>query len=115
MILCSAVLLYTQTWETYQTNITKESEFYDPDTVELMEWAAKQPKDTVFSVSEILFFNFHKILQGSMQLNAGVRLSSWRALTNHPHYEDKECFAFSKAYSRFQTKGRIFLGLSKSV
>ena len=73
VVICAAVLLYTQTWETYQTAITKESEFYDPDTVELMEWAAKQPKDTVFS--------------GSMQLNAGVRLSSWRALTNHPHYE----------------------------
>ena len=50
-------------------------EFYDPDTVELMEWGAKLPRDTVFS--------------GSMQLNAGVRLSTWRALTNHPHYEDK--------------------------
>jgi len=75
VVICAALLLYTQTWETYQTVITKESEFYDPDTVELMEWAAEQPKDTVFS--------------GSMQLNAGVRLSSWRALTNHPHYEDK--------------------------
>ena len=73
VVICAALLLYTQTWETYQTVITKESEFYDPDTVELMEWAAEQPKDSVFS--------------GSMQLNAGVRLSSWRALTNHPHYE----------------------------
>ena len=59
VVICAAVLLYTQTWEAYQTNISKESEFYDPDTVELMEWAAKTPKDTVFS--------------GSMQLNAGVR------------------------------------------
>jgi len=66
---------YVQNIEDYTTQTTKELEFYDPDTVELMEWGAKQPKDTVFS--------------GSMQLNAGVRLSTWRALTNHPHYEDK--------------------------
>jgi len=59
----------------YAERTTKELEFYDPDTVELMEWGAKLPQDTVFS--------------GSMQLNAGVRLSTWRALTNHPHYEDK--------------------------
>jgi hypothetical protein len=51
---------YVQNIEDYTTQTTKELEFYDPDTVELMEWGAKQPKDTVFS--------------GSMQLNAGVRL-----------------------------------------
>ena len=64
-----------QTVDDYKGRIGKETEFFDPDTVELMEWGALQPKDTVFS--------------GSMQLNAGVRLSTWRALTNHPHYEDK--------------------------
>ena len=63
------------TIDDYKGRLAKEMEFYDPDTVELMEWGAVQPKDTVFS--------------GSMQLNAGVRLSTWRALTNHPHYEDK--------------------------
>ncbi len=26
---------------------------------------------------------------GSMQLLAGVRLSTWRPITNHPHFEDK--------------------------
>ena len=60
VIFVGLLLTYSNTYQTYQTNISKESEFYDPDTVELMEWAAKQPKDTVFS--------------GSMQLNAGVRL-----------------------------------------
>ena len=33
---------------------------------------------------------------GSMQLLAGVRLSTFRPLTNHPHFEDKEL--------RFRTK-----------
>ena len=82
---------YYNNIEDYTKQTTKELEFYDPDTVELMEWGAQQPRDTVFS--------------GSMQLNAGVRLrlgiyrnldqwfhvifSTWRALTNHPHYEDK--------------------------
>lgn len=69
-----ALCLYG-TYDDYKGRISKEMEFYDPDTVELMEWGAKLPQDTVFS--------------GSMQLNAGVRLSTWRALTNHPHYEDK--------------------------
>ncbi|XP_041463579.1 probable C-mannosyltransferase DPY19L3 [Lytechinus variegatus] len=52
-------------------------EFYDPDTVELMNWISQQtPKTAVFS--------------GSMQLLAGVKLCTGRRLTNHPHYEDKQ-------------------------
>ncbi|CAH1800272.1 unnamed protein product [Owenia fusiformis] len=52
-------------------------EFYDPDTVELMDWIKKAtPKQAVFS--------------GSMQLLAGVKLCTGRSLTNHPHYEDKQ-------------------------
>ena len=27
---------------------------------------------------------------GTMQLMAGVRLCTWRPITNHPHFEDKE-------------------------
>lgn len=33
---------------------------------------------------------------GSMQLLAGVRLSTFRPLTNHPHFEDKELRARTK-------------------
>lgn len=52
-------------------------EFYDPDTVELMNWIDQHtPKDAAFS--------------GSMQLLAGVKLCTGRKLTNHPHFEDKE-------------------------
>ncbi|XP_074656424.1 protein C-mannosyl-transferase DPY19L3-like [Tubulanus polymorphus] len=60
--------------------VTKEledlREFYDPDTVQLMEWINKSTlKGAAFT--------------GSMQLLAGVKLCTGRPLTNHPHYEDK--------------------------
>ncbi|KAJ8307809.1 hypothetical protein KUTeg_014639 [Tegillarca granosa] len=52
-------------------------EFWDPDTVELMEWIKKSvPLTASFT--------------GSMQLLAGVKLCTGRPITNHPHYEDKE-------------------------
>ncbi|XP_023930612.1 probable C-mannosyltransferase DPY19L3 [Lingula anatina] len=51
-------------------------EFYDPDTVDLMEWVKKSvPREAAFT--------------GSMQLLAGVKLCTERHITNHPHYEDK--------------------------
>merc|ERR1712212_1377119 len=51
-------------------------EFYDPDTVDLMEWIQQNTyKDDVMS--------------GSMQLMAGVKLCTGRTLTNHPHFEDQ--------------------------
>ena len=50
-------------------------EFYDPDTVDLMQWLQNTEKDAVISVS--------------MQLMAGVKLCSSRAITNHPHFEDQ--------------------------
>lgn len=50
-------------------------EFWDPDTVELMEWIQNfTPPTAVFA--------------GSMQLLAGVKLCTNRHITNHPHYED---------------------------
>nr|XP_045614289.1 probable C-mannosyltransferase DPY19L3 [Procambarus clarkii] len=50
-------------------------EFWDPDTVELMEWIQSYtPPEAVFA--------------GSMQLLAGVKLCTGRHITNHPHYED---------------------------
>uniref|UniRef100_A0A8C1YVU7 Dpy-19 like C-mannosyltransferase 3 n=1 Tax=Cyprinus carpio TaxID=7962 RepID=A0A8C1YVU7_CYPCA len=56
--------------------ISELREFYDPDTVELMEWIRlKTPKRAVFA--------------GSMQLLAGIKLCTGRVLTNHPHYEDQ--------------------------
>lgn len=58
-------------------------EFWDPDTVELMEWIKKSTAPTA-------------ALSGSMQLMAGVKLCTGRPITNHPHYEDK--------YLRIKTK-----------
>ncbi|KAL4232819.1 hypothetical protein ACF0H5_007505 [Mactra antiquata] len=52
-------------------------EFWDPDTVELMEWIKNNvPPMAAFS--------------GSMQLMAGIKLCTGRPITNHPHYEDKD-------------------------
>lgn len=51
-------------------------EFWDPDTVELMEWIKSNTAPAA-------------ALSGSMQLMAGVKLCTGRPITNHPHYEDK--------------------------
>ena len=59
------------------TELEDLREFWDPDTVDLMEWINRDiPKNAAFT--------------GSMQLLAGVRLCTSRPLTNHPHFEDKD-------------------------
>ncbi|GFR59836.1 Dpy-19-like protein 3 [Elysia marginata] len=68
-----------------------ETEFWDPDTVELMEWiVAKTPPGAAFT--------------GSMQLLAGVKLCTGRPVTNHPHYEDK--YLRLKTLQLYQIYGR---------
>ncbi|XP_056098543.1 probable C-mannosyltransferase DPY19L3 isoform X1 [Rhinichthys klamathensis goyatoka] len=68
--------LYYKFWPRMMEEISELREFYDPDTVELMEWIRlKTPKRAVFA--------------GSMQLLAGIKLCTGRILTNHPHYEDQ--------------------------
>uniref|UniRef100_A0A8B9Q8R2 Dpy-19 like C-mannosyltransferase 3 n=1 Tax=Apteryx owenii TaxID=8824 RepID=A0A8B9Q8R2_APTOW len=63
-------------WPGIMDELSELREFYDPDTVELMNWIkSNTPNTTVFA--------------GSMQLLAGVKLCTGRILTNHPHYEDK--------------------------
>ena len=49
-------------------------EFYDQDTVDLMQQNTEKDKDAVIS--------------GSMQFLAGVKLCLDRTVTNHPHFED---------------------------
>lgn len=56
-------------------NIKIFKEFYDPNTVDLMEFINGESKKNVYS--------------GSMQLMAGVKACTNRAITNHPHFEDK--------------------------
>ncbi|NXC35537.1 D19L3 mannosyltransferase, partial [Campylorhamphus procurvoides] len=63
-------------WPGIMDELSELREFYDPDTVELMNWIkSNTPSTAVFA--------------GSMQLLAGVKLCTGRTLTNHPHYEDK--------------------------
>ncbi|XP_061101595.1 probable C-mannosyltransferase DPY19L3 [Conger conger] len=68
--------LYYKFWPKLMEEVSELREFYDPDTVELMTWiSSKTSKKAVFA--------------GSMQLLAGIKLCTGRALTNHPHYEDR--------------------------
>ncbi|XP_063044863.1 probable C-mannosyltransferase DPY19L3 isoform X2 [Engraulis encrasicolus] len=68
--------LYYKFWPKLMEELSELREFFDPDTVELMTWiSSKTPKRAVFA--------------GSMQLLAGIKLCTGRALTNHPHYEDR--------------------------
>ncbi|VDK63247.1 unnamed protein product [Onchocerca ochengi] len=60
----------------YKEQMANEQEFYDPDTVALMEWI-KRSTQPLTSWS------------GSMQLMAGVKACTGRYLANHPHFEDK--------------------------
>lgn len=58
------------------SELSELREFYDPDTVELMQWInTKTSRQDVFA--------------GSMQLLASVKLCTGRTITNHPHYENK--------------------------
>ncbi|KAH3739009.1 probable C-mannosyltransferase DPY19L3 [Dreissena polymorpha] len=66
-------------------------EFWDPDTVELMEWIKS---NTAPAAS----------LTGSMQLMAGIKLSTGRPITNHPHYEDKHLRIKTKELYQYYAK-----------
>lgn len=70
-------IIFLQYWGKISSEVWPEElyEFWDPDTVELMEWIRTYtPPNAVFA--------------GSMQLLAGVKLCTGRHITNHPHYED---------------------------
>uniref|UniRef100_A0A8C9SNK4 Dpy-19 like C-mannosyltransferase 3 n=1 Tax=Scleropages formosus TaxID=113540 RepID=A0A8C9SNK4_SCLFO len=78
IITCSVMIypLCSEFWPKIKEEVSELREFYDPDTVELMTWiSSKTPSTAVFA--------------GSMQLLAGIKLCTGRALTNHPHYEDR--------------------------
>ncbi|MCP9265333.1 hypothetical protein DINM_020604 [Dirofilaria immitis] len=68
-------LLYSQ-YGIYKEQMANEQEFYDPDTVALMEWIMKSTESSTS-------------WSGSMQLMAGVKACTGRYLANHPHFEDK--------------------------
>uniref|UniRef100_A0A8C8R6Y0 Dpy-19 like C-mannosyltransferase 3 n=1 Tax=Pelusios castaneus TaxID=367368 RepID=A0A8C8R6Y0_9SAUR len=64
-------------WPGMMDELSELREFYDPDTVELMNWIKSNTSKKA-------------VIAGSMQLLAGVKLCTGRILTNHPHYEDKD-------------------------
>ena len=99
-----------------QATLGELREFWDPDTVELMEWIRYKFKpimiiyicasmrllmstglllvnnETIYSVLCLVFSNSTApaaSFAGSMQLLAGVKLCTGRHITNHPHYENK--------------------------
>uniref|UniRef100_A0A8C3C623 Dpy-19 like C-mannosyltransferase 3 n=1 Tax=Cairina moschata TaxID=8855 RepID=A0A8C3C623_CAIMO len=77
-LILECVHLYTSQrfWPGIMDELSELREFYDPDTVELMNWIKSNTPNTA-------------VFAGSMQLLAGVKLCTGRTLTNHPHYEDK--------------------------
>ncbi|XP_023411425.1 probable C-mannosyltransferase DPY19L3 isoform X2 [Loxodonta africana] len=78
-------------WPGMMDELSELREFYDPDTVELMNWIiSNTPRNAVFA--------------GSMQLLAGVKLCTGRTLTNHPHYEDKSLRERTKAVYQIYAK-----------
>ncbi|XP_058530477.1 probable C-mannosyltransferase DPY19L3 isoform X2 [Ochotona princeps] len=88
-----AVLLYLcyKFWPGMMDELSELREFYDPDTVELMNWIkSNTPRKAVFA--------------GSMQLLAGVKLCTGRTLTNHPHYEDSSLRERTKAVYQIYAK-----------
>ncbi|KAG3255771.1 protein C-mannosyl-transferase DPY19L3 isoform X2 [Ictidomys tridecemlineatus] len=78
-------------WPGMMDELSELREFYDPDTVELMNWInSHTPRKAVFA--------------GSMQLLAGVKLCTGRTLTNHPHYEDNSLRERTKAVYQIYAK-----------
>ncbi|KAI6207681.1 hypothetical protein M3Y96_00034600 [Aphelenchoides besseyi] len=75
VILSLAAKISFDHYNFYQKVMSHEQEFYDPDTVKLMEFISKESGKNVYA--------------GSMQLLAGVKCCTNRAITNHPHFEDK--------------------------
>ncbi|XP_010639296.1 probable C-mannosyltransferase DPY19L3 isoform X2 [Fukomys damarensis] len=87
------ILLYLcyKFWPGMMDELSELREFYDPDTVELMNWInSNTPRKAVFA--------------GSMQLLAGVKLCTGRTLTNHPHYEDNGLRERTKAVYQIYAK-----------
>ena len=71
------VALYLYHRGSIMSQLAELREFWDPDTVDLMEWINQNTTPTA-------------AFAGTMQLMAGVRLCTWRPITNHPHFEDKD-------------------------
>ncbi|KRX48887.1 putative C-mannosyltransferase DPY19L3, partial [Trichinella murrelli] len=69
----NSVLFYNR----FQEEMKDLREFWDPDTVNLMEWINNTTAP-------------YASFAGSMQLMAGVKCCTSRPITNHPHFENKQ-------------------------
>lgn len=77
LVLLFAILILLQAHkQQIYYELEELKEFWDPDTVDLMEWINQNTAPNA-------------AFTGTMQLMAGVRLCTWRPITNHPHFEDK--------------------------
>lgn len=75
VLLFALVTLYISHKESIMAMLEELREFWDPDTVDLMQWIKDNtPNNAAFA--------------GTMQLLAGVKLCTGRPITNHPHFED---------------------------
>ena len=79
-------------WPALNAELNDLREFYDPDTVQLMNWISEKTE-------------MNSSFAGSMQLLAGVKCCTARRLTNHPHFEDETLRSVTKEVSK---KKKIF-------
>eukprot|EP00092_Neocalanus_flemingeri_P010313 GFUD01011110.1.p1 GENE.GFUD01011110.1~~GFUD01011110.1.p1 ORF type:complete len:1009 (-),score=246.24 GFUD01011110.1:254-3280(-) len=76
VLICLIIMLASQHKPKIDQEMEDLREFYDPDTVDLMQWIQQNTAQA-------------SAISGSMQLMAGVKLCTGRTVTNHPHFEDK--------------------------
>ena len=76
-LIFASVVIYLIHKDSILAQLEELREFWDPDTVDLMEWISQKTAKTA-------------AFAGTMQLMAGVKLCTLRPITNHPHFEDKD-------------------------
>ncbi len=92
ILIFAGLILYIMHKDAILATLSELREFWDPDTVDLMEWILnKTPSNAAFA--------------GTMQLLAGVRACTMRPITNHPHFEDK--FLRQRTKALYQMYGQF--------
>jgi len=104
VLLGAIAALYASNKRAINEELDDLREFYDPDTVQLMEWISASRAEGKIKPNEAW--------TGSMQLLAGVKLCSGVPLTNHPHFEDTELRARTREVSEWEVKRGLRIALS---
>jgi len=97
LILSSFCHVFYENFNDWHYNLTEFGEFQDKDTVEFLDWI-NDDKNTDESKS---------VFSGTMQVMSMIKLSTNRAITNHPHYEDKTLR--ETTFDIYQMYGRIYV------